>query len=308
MTGVGLTPTLPSPGLRLAVDHLHVAYQSGDATTGQEFLAVRDVTLGVTAGQTLGIVGETGSGKSSIGLAMIGLLPPGTKVTGKVIVGDEDILACSESRRRQIRGRMVGMVSQDALSALNPVFTMESQLTDTLRRHDRSLSRRAAADRAAALFDELSIPRHRLRSFRHQLSGGMRQRAIIALALASNPQFLIADESTSELDSVNQRLVLDLLLQIQRARGLGLVVVSHDLAVISYMCENVAVLYEGQLVEYGATQSVLKRPQHWYTDGLVSVSAKRRDANGRFYTLRTERSEKTNQSALPTVIGQEASP
>jgi ABC-type dipeptide/oligopeptide/nickel transport system ATPase component len=239
---------------------------------------------------------------------MIGLLPPGTKVTGKVMVGDDDILACSESRRRQIRGRMVGMVSQDALSALNPVFTMESQLIDTLRGHDRSLSRRAASDRAAALFDELSIPRHRLRSFRHQLSGGMRQRALIALALASNPQFLIADESTSELDSVNQRLVLDLLLQIQRARGLGLVVVSHDLAVISYMCANVAVLYEGELVEYGTTQSVLQRPQHWYTAGLVSVSGKRRDASGRFYTLRTQSGEQADQSALSAVIIREASP
>jgi ABC-type dipeptide/oligopeptide/nickel transport system ATPase component len=267
---------------RLAVENLHVRYQSNGHET---FHAVRDVTIGVDAGHTLGIVGETGSGKSSVGLAMIGLLPPGTHVTGKVLIGDEDMLSCGERRRRQIRGRKVGMVFQDALSALNPVFTIKSQLVDTLRRHDHGLSRHSAGDRAGELFDELSIPRDRLRSYPHQLSGGMRQRALIATALASNPQFLIADESTSELDTVSQRTALDLLVQIQRARGLGMVVVSHDLAVISHVCETVAVLYMGQVVEYGDTATVLTHPEHWYTAGLVSVSAKRRDSSGRFYTL-----------------------
>jgi peptide/nickel transport system ATP-binding protein len=263
------------------VNNLTVAY----SRSGRSVEAVRNVSFAVESGDTLGIVGETGSGKSSVGLAIMRLLPSGATTAGQVLLDDEDLLTCSERRMRQIRGRTVGMVFQDALSALDPVFPIHSQLVETIRRHKPELHRREARKLAGDALEELAIPRSRLRSYPHEFSGGMRQRAMMATALAPAPQFLIADESTSDLDTVNQRQVLDVLAGVQRDRGLGLIVVSHDLAVIHHMCKNLVVLYRGDLVESGPTKEVLSNPTHWYTKGLVQVSARKRDSNGRFFTL-----------------------
>jgi ABC-type dipeptide/oligopeptide/nickel transport system ATPase component len=268
--------------VRLTVDDLSITYmRSGHATE-----AVRNVSLSVESGQTLGIVGESGSGKSSLGLAIIRLLPQGARTTGRITLDDEDLLACSESRMRRIRGAKVGMVFQDSLAALDPVFSIHSQLVETFRRHERGLTRRDARERASKALEELAIPRARLRSYAHEFSGGMRQRAMIATALAPDPAFLIADEATSELDVSSQRQVLDLLSGIQKSRELGLIVVSHDLSVINHACERVAVMYRGDLVEYGRTAEVLSDPKHWYTRALVRTSAKQRDDSGRLFTIR----------------------
>jgi ABC-type dipeptide/oligopeptide/nickel transport system ATPase component len=268
------------PG-RLEIEDLTITYNP--RTKPVE--AVRHVSLGVEIGHTLGIVGESGSGKSTMGLAAIRLLPPGTKVTGRLMLGDEDLLKASEKRMRAIRGKTIGMIFQDSLAALNPVFSIHSQFVQTIRQHDPGLSRSEASRLAGDTLEELDIPRGRLRSYPHELSGGMRQRIMIATALASGPSFLIADESTSDLDTISQRRILDLLLRVQKSRGLGLIVVSHDLGVVHHVCEEVAVLYRGDLVERGSTKQVLTDPRHEYTKGLVRVSRKQRAESGLLYTL-----------------------
>jgi peptide/nickel transport system ATP-binding protein len=268
--------------VRLVVENLCVTYVRG----GRSVNAVRNVSLAVESGETLGVVGESGSGKSSLGLAIIRLLPQGAKTSGSVTLDGEDLLACSESRMRRVRGAKVGMVFQDSLAALDPVFSVHSQLVETIRRHDRGIKRKDARERASKALEELAIPRARLRSYAHEFSGGMRQRAMIATSLAPNPMFLIADEATSELDVSSQRQVLDLLADIQRRREFGLIVVSHDLSVINHVCEKVAVMYHGDLVEYGRTADVLSGPKHWYTRALVRTSAKQWDDNGRLFTIR----------------------
>jgi ABC-type dipeptide/oligopeptide/nickel transport system ATPase component len=268
--------------MRLEVEDLCITY----SRSGRVVEAVHNVSLVVEAGRTFGIVGESGSGKSSLGLAIMRLLPAGTKTTGRILLDGEDLLSCSEKRMRHVRGPRVGMVFQDSLAALNPVFPIRTQIVETMRRHDRQLSRRDARVRAAEALEELAIPRERLRSYPHEFSGGMRQRAMIATALAAGPTFLIADEATSELDTSSQRQVLDVLAGVQKARELGLIVISHDLGVIHHACQDVAVMYRGDLVEFGRTAEVLSAPKHWYTKALVRISAKKRDDGGRLYTIR----------------------
>jgi ABC-type dipeptide/oligopeptide/nickel transport system ATPase component len=247
--------------------------------------AVRHFTLSVEVGRTLGIVGESGSGKSTIGLSAIRLLPAGTKVTGSIRLGSTDLLRLSENEMRATRGRRIGMVFQDSLAALNPVFSIHSQFVQTVLQHRPEIGRAAASRHAGEMLEELDIPRDRLKSFPHELSGGMRQRIMIAMALAPGPSFLIADESTSDLDTISQRRILDLLTQVQKSREFGLIVVSHDLGVIHHVSEEVAVLYRGDLVEHGSTHDVLTEPRHEYTQGLVRVSRKQLTDAGLLYTL-----------------------
>jgi ABC-type dipeptide/oligopeptide/nickel transport system ATPase component len=266
---------------RLAIEGLTVTY----TPQTKPVQAVRNVSLSVEAGHTLGIVGESGSGKSTMGLAAIRLLPPGTKVTGRLMLGEEDLLKVPEKRMRSIRGKTIGLIFQDSLAALNPVFTVHSQFVQTIKRHDPTMDTASASKLAGDILEEMDIPRERLHSYPHQLSGGMRQRIMIAAAMAPGPSFLIADESTSDLDTISQRRILDLLLHVQKSRGLGLIVVSHDLGVVHHLCEEVAVLYRGDLVERGPTRQVLTDPQHEYTKGLVRVSRKQRTESGLLYTL-----------------------
>jgi ABC-type dipeptide/oligopeptide/nickel transport system ATPase component len=266
---------------RLAFEDVTITY----TPRTRPVAAVRHVTLAVEVGRTLGIVGESGSGKSTIGLAAIRLLPAGTQVTGRITLGDTDVLRLPEQEMRAIRGRRIGMVFQDSLAALNPVFSIHSQFVQTIRQHHPGMGRSEASRQAGEMLEELDIPRDRLHSFPHELSGGMRQRIMIATALAPGPSFLIADESTSDLDTISQRRILDLLLRVQKSRGLGLIVVSHDLGVIHHVSEQVAVLYRGDLVEFGPTREVLANPRHEYTKGLVRVSRKQRTESGLLYTL-----------------------
>ncbi|HEY2072603.1 MAG TPA: ABC transporter ATP-binding protein [Gaiellaceae bacterium] len=269
--------------MRIETDGLTVTYPSATAPV------VRDVSLSVSAGETLGIVGTTGSGKSTIALSMLRLLPPGATLSGRILVNGTDIVTLPTSRLREIRGKTIGYVFQDSLASLNPVLTVRSQVAETLRRHDRSLSHKDAREKAEIALDELGIPSKFFRCHPHEFSGGMRQRAMIATALAPSPSFLIADESTSELDAPMQRMVLDLLAEIQRTRELGLMVISHDLAVINHLCERVAVLAHGDLVEYGATRDVLGSPTSPYTRDLIRMSAKAMTSDGRLYTAKQYR-------------------
>jgi ABC-type glutathione transport system ATPase component len=264
---------------------LSVSYSNSTGETP----VVRDVSVSVRAGETLGIVGTTGSGKSTIALSMLRLLPPGARLSGQVVVNGTDITTLSNARLREIRGTVIGYVFQDSLASLNPVLTVRAQVVETLRRHNPSLSRRDARNQADASLDELGIPSKFFRCHAHEFSGGMRQRAMIAMALAPRPSFLIADEATSELDAPTQRRVLDLLAEIQRDRGLGLMVISHDLAVINYLCERVAVLARGELVECGEARDVLGSPTSPYTQDLLRMSAKAMTKDGRLYTAKMYR-------------------
>jgi peptide/nickel transport system ATP-binding protein len=234
---------------------------------------LEDVAFAVDEGRTLGLVGETGSGKTLIALSVLGLLPAGVRlVSGRVRFGEEDLAELSPRRLRSVRGRDIGIVFQDPVGHLDPSFTVGSQLVETLRAHT-DLSRRAAQERAADLLDRVGIarPATRLRDYPHQLSGGMAQRVMIALAISCQPRLLIADEPTTALDATVQAQVLTLLQSLQDEHGMALLLISHDLSVVAEMADDVVVLYGGQVAEQGEVTTVFDHPQHPYTEALLGA-------------------------------------
>ncbi len=234
--------------------------------------AVDGVSFDVYPGQRLAIVGESGSGKSVTALSILRLVDPpaGHIVGGSVVFDGRDLLALSETEMRSVRGRRIGYVFQDSMTALDPVFTVGSQLTETVRLHE-GVSRAQAKQRATALLRDVQIanPEERLRSYPHQLSGGMRQRVVIALALAGSPDLLIADEPTTALDVTTQAQILELIFGLARARGMAVLLITHDLGVVAGTCDTVQVMYAGRVVEQGRTDRVLAAPQHPYTAALL---------------------------------------
>ncbi|WP_345710302.1 ABC transporter ATP-binding protein, partial [Kineococcus glutinatus] len=244
--------------------------------------AVDGVSFDVAAGEVLGLVGESGCGKSVTSLAVMGLLPRrSARVEGQVLFDGRDLLTLGERERRDLRGRDLGMVFQDPMTSLNPVVTVGTQVTEVLRRHE-GLGRRAAREQAAELLRRVGIPDpvRRLGEYPHQLSGGMRQRALIAIALACRPRLLIADEPTTALDVTIQAQVLDLLQQLVRESGTAMVLITHDLGVVAGLCDRVDVLYAGRVVESAARRDLFAAPRHRYTTGLLA-SVPRTDTAGR---------------------------
>jgi ABC-type dipeptide/oligopeptide/nickel transport system ATPase component len=258
-----------------------VSYQQRDGRSD----AVRGVSLRIDPGEIVGMVGASGSGKSSIGYAIMGLLPANAEVSGKILLDGEDLVGRAEGQLRGVRGRRMGMVFQDPSTALNPVFRIRTQIVDTLMRHRKNLKRSEAKRIAADVISEMGIEPERLGSFPHQLSGGMRQRALIAAAMVAQPGLLVADEPTSDLDTVSQAQILRLLRDLRDERGIGILLVSHDMGVIASICDRVGVMRQGKLVELGTCEDVLRRPRHPYTKALVEVSGRQRDADGRFVTM-----------------------
>ncbi len=253
----------------LEVRDLRVAFPT---QSGLLFAADR-VSFGVDRGEVLGLVGESGSGKSITCRALLGLVPPpGEVLSGSVVLEGRDLLRASPRELRGVRGRDVAMVFQDPLSALDPVFTIGDQLYEVLTRR-LGLSRRQANARALELLDHVGIPspRSRLGAYSHELSGGMRQRIMIALALAGEPRLLLADEPTTSLDVTIQDQILHLLLELRRETGMAMVLVSHDMGVIAQTCDRVAVMYAGRLFEVGPVEAVFARPQHPYTRALLAA-------------------------------------
>ena len=233
--------------------------------------ALDKVSLRLDRGEILGLVGESGAGKSLTGLALTGLLPPNAVVTGgSVRLDGQEILGRPEAALRRIRGRRIGMVFQDPMTALDPLMRIGEQLVETIRHHLK-LSRRAALDRAAELLDAVGIPgaRQRLRSYPHEFSGGMRQRVVIALALAAEPELIVADEPTTALDVSVQAQVLELLRGLCRDRGTAILLVTHDMGVIAETADRLAVLYAGGGIEAGPVAAVLSDPGHPYARGLM---------------------------------------
>ncbi len=242
------------------------------ALEGGPVLAVDDVSFSVPAGGTLGVVGESGCGKSVTALSVMRLVadPPGRIVGGEIRFGGQDLLALSEPEMRRIRGNRVSMIFQEPMTSLNPVFTVGEQIGEGVRLH-QGLGRAQARARALELLRQVGIPapETRVDSYPHQLSGGMRQRVMIAMALACNPALLIADEPTTALDVTIQAQILELLARLQRERGMAVMLITHDLGVVAETCEQVLVMYAGRVVESAPVGPLFACPAHPYTAGLL---------------------------------------
>ena len=252
----------------LRVRDLGVEFGSGTRTVH----AVNGISYDLHAGETLGIVGESGCGKSVSSLALMRLLPrPAARITsGSVEFEAQNLLTLDEEEMRAIRGAEIGMIFQDPMTSLNPVLTIERQLTEVLETH-RKLKRNAAIDRAVQLMELVGIPapRRRIRDYPHQFSGGMRQRGMIAMALACDPKLLIADEPTTALDVTIQAQILELIRSLTNELGTAVILITHDLGVVAGMCSRINVMYAGHIVESADTPELFGRPRHPYTVGLL---------------------------------------
>ncbi|GAA3157529.1 ABC transporter ATP-binding protein [Planomonospora alba] len=263
----------------LAVEDLHVEF----TTRRGVVRAVNGVGYSLEAGETLAVLGESGSGKSVTAQAIMGILDgPQTRITrGRIRFRGTDLLRLNEDARTQIRGRRIAMVFQDALSALNPVFTVGWQIGEMFRVH-QGASRKEAERRTVELMDRVRIPgaRRRLHDYPHEFSGGMRQRIMIAMAIALDPEVLIADEPTTALDVTVQAQIMELLAEIQRESGMGMILITHDLGVVAGVADRIAVMYGGRIVEHALVHDVYRAPAHPYTRGLLE-SIPRIDRKGR---------------------------
>ncbi|MFB4194981.1 ABC transporter ATP-binding protein [Streptomyces carpaticus] len=262
----------------LEVQDLHVEFTSRDGLVN----AVNGVSYAVDAGQTLAVLGESGSGKSVTAQAIMGILdsPPGRISKGKILFQGEDLLTMGREARRRIRGEKMAMIFQDALSSLNPVLPVGYQLGEMFRVH-RGASRKESRAAAIELMERVRIPaaRERVGDYPHQFSGGMRQRIMIAMALALEPDLIIADEPTTALDVTVQAQVMDLLSELQREYRMGLILITHDLGVVADAADVIAVMYAGKIVEHAPVDALYKRPAHPYTKGLLE-SIPRLDRKG----------------------------
>jgi len=236
--------------------------------------AVRDLSLSIAPGEVLGLVGESGSGKSITSLAIMRLLPPQAQVTGEILFSENgttrNLPELPDDAMRQLRGSRIAMIFQEPMTALNPVMRVGDQIAEAVLAHN-SISKKQAHQRAVDAMNDVAIPdpAHRARDYPHQLSGGMRQRIMIAMAIANRPQLLIADEPTTALDVTIQAQILDLLAELRTKFGLAMLFISHDLAVVSHVADRVAVMYAGSMVELGAKQDIFQSPAHPYTRGLL---------------------------------------
>jgi oligopeptide/dipeptide ABC transporter ATP-binding protein len=269
---VGIPPNssrVPNPGSRLlSVERLNTVFDLSSGTAA----AVIDVSFHVNAGETLCLVGESGSGKSVTALSILRLVQrPGRIASGRVIFNGRDLLTLSERDLQRVRGAEVALVFQEPMTALNPVFTIGDQIEETLMVHGVARGS-AARQRAIELLGAVSVPEpeRRVRDYPHQLSGGLRQRALIAMALACNPSVLIADEPTTALDVTIQAQILDLLRDLKKRLGLALLLITHDLGVVAEMADRVAVMYAGRIVEEAPVRELFQDPRHPYTQGLLA--------------------------------------
>jgi peptide/nickel transport system ATP-binding protein len=249
--------------------------------------ALNGISFNVAAGETLAIVGESGCGKSMTALSLLRLLPPGGKITnGKICLNGVDLTTLSDSEMRQIRGASIAMIFQEPMTSLNPVLTIGSQISEGLRIH-RGLSGLDAQGESISLLQQVGIPSPaaRCREYPHQLSGGMRQRVMIAMALACRPLLLVADEPTTALDVTIQAQILDLLRQIKADHGMGMILISHDLGIVAENAEKTAIMYAGAIVESAPTSELFANPLHPYTQGLLDSLPQKATPGARLPTI-----------------------
>ncbi|MFN0153105.1 MAG: ABC transporter ATP-binding protein [Gaiella sp.] len=244
-----------------------VTYRTG----GGGVPAVRGVTFDIGKGETLGLAGESGCGKSTIAGALLRVLPRGTKLTGEILLNGEDVLRMRPGRLRAARWTEAAIVFQGALHSLNPVHRIGNQIKEPIMAHGTAGSETAADARVGELLEQVGLPRGRGRDYPHQLSGGQRQRVLIAIALACDPHLLIADEPTTALDVMVQAQVLDLLERLRQELGLSLLFITHDLSTLASTCERIAVMYAGRIVEEGPSKQVFEKPAHPYTRALAAA-------------------------------------
>ena len=259
--------TAPASDCFLEIKQLHVTFTGGKKPVH----AVSGVDLRVQRGEVVALIGESGSGKSVTLRSLLRLhAEKSTRITGDIRVGDQPVLKLSPSELSRYRGRVASMIFQEPLLALDPVYSLGQQITETIRRHE-NVSAQEAQQRALALFERVRIPspERRLQAYPHEMSGGMRQRAMIALALACHPQLLLADEPTTALDATVQIQILLLLRELQKDLGLAVVFVTHDIGAAVEVADRIAVMYAGRIVESGSVEAVLDRPLHPYTHGLI---------------------------------------
>jgi len=232
---------------------------------------VEGVSFSLEQGRSFGFVGESGCGKTTLGMALMGLLPPNGSITdGRMIFQGEDLLKKSEDELRKIRWKEIAMIFQAAMNALNPVQRVQDQIAEAILTHNPSLERDEALERVEALFQLVGLPKSRMRDYPHQYSGGMKQRAIIAMALSCNPKLIIADEPTTALDVIVQHQILEEIKNLQKELNISMIFISHDISIVAEVCNDIGIMYAGQLVEYGYKEEVFDSPTHPYTQALLS--------------------------------------
>jgi len=267
----------------LEIRNLSVEYRTHHWTAK----AVNDLSLSIKKSKTLGLVGETGAGKTTIGLAVLGLVPhpPGVITNGSIMLNSEELLTMSEKKMERIRGREVSMIFQDPMSALNPVLTIEDQISEVIRSHNK-ISKDKANQKAREALELVGIPGNRIKEYPHQFSGGMKQRVVIAIALACNPALLIADEPTTALDVTIQAQVLDLMRNLRKEFNMSMLMITHDLGIIAEICDDVSVIYAGHIIEHGSLEDVFDHPMHPYTIGLFNSLPKMNDRKAKLEPIR----------------------
>jgi peptide/nickel transport system ATP-binding protein len=249
----------------LEIENLKVYYQMREGAVK----AVDKISFPVDKKETIGVVGESGSGKSTLGFSILRLVPPpGKIVDGKILFDGADLLKLSEEEMRKIRGKQISMVFQDPMTSLNPLMKIGDHVIETILAHEK-ITREEAQERAVSLLKNVGILKERLSDYPHQFSGGMRQRVAIALALALNPDLIIADEPTSSLDVIVQFQILDLMRKLRELYDMGLLLITHDISIVSEIADKIALMYAGQLVEFGDVASFFEEPLHPYAEALL---------------------------------------
>jgi peptide/nickel transport system ATP-binding protein len=251
----------------LEVEDLTIGYR----TKRGWLQAVDSVSFSLEQGKSLGFVGESGCGKTTLGMALLGLLPPNGSVRrGRILFEGEDLLTKSEAEMRQIRWSKIAMIFQAAMNALNPVQRVCDQIAEAIVTHNQTLDKRTVKKQVEELFQLVGLPEERMKDYPHQYSGGMKQRAIIAMALACRPKLIIADEPTTALDVIVQHQILEETKNLQKEFGISIIFISHDISIVAEVCHDIGIMYAGQLVEYGAREEVFESPVHPYTKALLA--------------------------------------
>jgi len=258
---------MQNPDDILSIEELTIHYETDEGSVH----ALNEVSLAMKRGETLGLVGETGAGKTTLARGILRLVPspPGVVKHGSVYFEGQDLLSLNESKMRSIRGSRISMIFQDPMTSLNPVMSVGEQIQEVVEVHNRDLKHDEIVRQADAMLEMVGIPSERSHEFPHQFSGGMKQRVIIAIALACNPVLLIADEPTTALDVTIQAQVLDMITALKKRLNTAMLLITHDLGVVAQNCDRVAIMYAGQIIELGNLDDIFKRPTHPYTKGLL---------------------------------------